>query len=391
MATKRKKRRLHVFEGNADLTSALFFSPVPNGQCYNCSFHFYLGRYVDKRTGMDVLGWAAHLGRAQQVETIMKLTAMDIDFLRKDNNSLTALHHAVQSGNVKAVQPIVEACARYKISIDICDKQGITPYIQARKLGYLDIAELLVNTGRASTFQSDGKFFKSADDWAKEGIEERRVKARTTRSSHSRSSLRTRKASRLPTVIVTTSSNLSYVVDLRGKMNSMGHSQRDFDIKFQDDKSWEPVMAADAALKESQKTTEDISLAMLSLNDESNHGSSGEMPVIVLPKEIDKSHKLKLCSGPDLPYLMNILSEQSTDTFRKGAKVPEPPKPETPPVCCEEECASLVSTPGPSKKDKISRRGSSRRSVLKSAKRGKSPSKTKSPKGKARKSKATAP
>ena len=272
---------------------------------------------------MDVLSWAARLGRADQVRTIIELTASDIDVLRKDNDFQTSLHHAVISGNIKAVQPIAEACSRYKLNIDVCDRHGLTPYLYARKLGYCDIAEMLAMVSKASTLIFDAKSFKSAEEWAEEGARERMTQAKIKmhRQKMSRKIggqlIKTAQSKRIPTIIVTASNKKSYVVDLNKSKHFMGHSLKEFDDKNAHGlRPWERAADAEAILTTSHRTTYQPNYSLLTMNRIQSESRTDETPKFEIENiEHDSNRENKKFSNTKLNYLWHILSEQSTDAY----------------------------------------------------------------------------
>ena len=280
---------------------------------------------------MDVLSWAARLGRADQVRTIIQLTASDIDMLRKDKDFKTSLHHAVISGNIKAVQPIAEACSRYKLNIDICDKHGLTPYLYARKLGYYDIAEMLAMVSKASTLIFDAKSFKSAEEWAVEGARERMTQAKIKMHKQKMSRkiggqlAKTAQSKRIPTIIVTASNKKSYVVDLSKSKHFMGHSLKEFDDKNAHGlRPWERAADADAILTTSHRTTyqPNYLLAMNRMQSEPRIAEKDKLEI----ENVENDHREnKKFSSAKFNYLWHILSEQFTDAYRVPVK-PETPK-----------------------------------------------------------------
>ncbi len=304
-----------------------------------------------------------------QVETIIKLTGRDLDFLRADVESRTALHHAVLSGDPGAVLPILRACVKYRLNVDVCDNNGLTPYILARKLGYTEIAKMLVELGKASAFKFDSKSFRSAEEWAAEGVRERVLKARkhvmSTQNIRFRGFLGINaKASRLPTIIVTTSKFKSYVVDLSLKTNFMGHSLRDLDdSKALRSRTWARLRDGDVILQQYRLASEQHALAQLPLSTPVTIDTRARKQAEPDLDEPDFPNRKDSTTGPTLNDLMRMLSDQSTVTYRPGAKPPEPPKTSAPPSPLNEtRMSSLlgVSLGRSDRFDRVRRRAASR-------------------------------
>ena len=133
---------------------------------------------VDKKTGRDVLGWCCALDRDAETAALLQAAAGDINLNRFDHHGLTCLHHATKTGNTDLVQLLLNIFKKYHLSVDIADKEGLTPYLYAQRLGFYDIAAMLLEEGNASPEQFDTYFQHSADGWALAGLRERRRAAR---------------------------------------------------------------------------------------------------------------------------------------------------------------------------------------------------------------------
>ena len=136
----------------------------------------------DPATRRSILSCACALGRVEQVVKILEMCKGDIDFQKGDDSGMVPLHHAVSSGNYETVQLIVKAMDKYRLSVDISDKNGLTPYLYAKRLGLFGISNLLVTEGRACPYQFDTVTYKSADEWSELGMRERKRKARLERA-----------------------------------------------------------------------------------------------------------------------------------------------------------------------------------------------------------------
>ena len=87
---------------------------------------------------------------------------------------MTALHHATIQGHLEVVRLLVSVMDKYRLSVDITDKQGLTPFIYAKRLGYFSVAQVLLREGHCSSKQFDDDVHKSVDDWTEIGLTERR-------------------------------------------------------------------------------------------------------------------------------------------------------------------------------------------------------------------------
>ncbi|XP_046571345.1 uncharacterized protein LOC124279562 [Haliotis rubra] len=130
-------------------------------------------RKKDLAHGRNALSWACHLGREQQVEHLLLDYGGDMDLAERDNDGLTALHHATHAGCMNIVKLLIQTLLKYRLSVDVQDNQGMTPYVHARRLGFKEIAEILRQEGSASPAKSDSRFFKSPREWSQIGKFER--------------------------------------------------------------------------------------------------------------------------------------------------------------------------------------------------------------------------
>ncbi|XP_046352463.2 uncharacterized protein LOC124132555 isoform X1 [Haliotis rufescens] len=127
----------------------------------------------DLTHGRNTLSWACHLGRELQVEHLLLDYGGDMDLAERDNDGLTALHHATHAGCLTIVKLLIQTFLKYRLSVDVQDNRGMTPYVHARRLGFKEIAEILRQEGSASPAKSDSRFFKSPREWSQIGKFER--------------------------------------------------------------------------------------------------------------------------------------------------------------------------------------------------------------------------
>lgn len=137
-------------------------------------FRYLLSRNADPKDkdskhNRSVLSWAAILGRAEQVDMLLNILNGDHDLTDKDTEGMTVLHHATQGGHVGIVRRLVEEFRRFRLSVDVHDNLGLTPYLHAKRLGYKEITEILHKEGRACPGQSDSYTFRSAEEWSEIG------------------------------------------------------------------------------------------------------------------------------------------------------------------------------------------------------------------------------
>ncbi|XP_022315067.1 uncharacterized protein LOC111119305 [Crassostrea virginica] len=134
-------------------------------------------KHKDSKNKRSVLSWAAILGREEQVDSLLQILYGDHDLADKDTEGMTVLHHATHGGHARIVRRLVEEFRRFRLSVDVHDNLGLTPYLHAKRLGYKDITEILHKEGRACPGQSDSYTFRSAEEWTEIGqtIKEKQV------------------------------------------------------------------------------------------------------------------------------------------------------------------------------------------------------------------------
>lgn len=111
----------------------------------------------------------------QQLDSFQTLLAdvhSELDWRALDNRGRTILHQAVESNNAAMLEALISAMNRYKISVDLCDKNGLTPYLLAVKLHLPEMAKLLVTKGHASRQKCDLQMHLTAQQWEIAGIKE---------------------------------------------------------------------------------------------------------------------------------------------------------------------------------------------------------------------------
>ncbi|XP_071499557.1 uncharacterized protein [Diadema antillarum] len=115
--------------------------------------------------GRSSLAWACLRGLDDVFEQLMKHGDGELDLNDTDMNDCTPLFHAATSGSAAMVKLLVEYLQKYGLSIDVPNKDGITPLMQAIRLGNDVCASILLNQGKASVTVRD-KNHRSALDWA---------------------------------------------------------------------------------------------------------------------------------------------------------------------------------------------------------------------------------
>lgn len=89
----------------------------------------------------------------------------EIDWRSFDSRGRTIVHQAVESNNVIILEALINMMNRYNVSVDITDKNGLTPYLLAKKLHLPDMADVLLKKGHASRQKCDSKTHLGAREW----------------------------------------------------------------------------------------------------------------------------------------------------------------------------------------------------------------------------------
>ncbi|CAF0811475.1 unnamed protein product [Adineta ricciae] len=111
----------------------------------------------------------------QQVESVQLLLANvsgEINWREFDTQGRTILHLAVEANSIPILDALLNVMNHYGVSVDIPDRNGLTPYLLAIKLHLRDMVQILLKKGHASRRQCDLPTHRSANDWEIAGIED---------------------------------------------------------------------------------------------------------------------------------------------------------------------------------------------------------------------------
>lgn len=139
--------------------------------------------FRDLRHGRPVLSWACVLDRPVELQFLLHMFSGELDIFQKDFAGMTTLHYACQSGNAKIVSILCQECRKYGLSVDVHDSLGVTPYLNANKMGYHEIAKVFYEQGKASSGQADMLTFRNGGEWALVGIKEKQIQEDKNRKS----------------------------------------------------------------------------------------------------------------------------------------------------------------------------------------------------------------
>ena len=247
---------------------------------------------------VDSLEWAAKLGRERQALQLLNGPMMEYDFMHRDCDGLTVLHHAATNNLENLVKAVIKRLSRYFISVDIQDSCGVTPYIQAKRLGHEAIATELALAG-ASVNRADNSPESQKD--------------KNTSSSHfENQALQLKIHGRLPQLKRLLEVNTSNRVKKRN-LQAATRPQLNSQTSVPDVSSL-LHMKKDGVLVEKfvQSTKDDIdqhTTTGIESNNSSHHTTSHNNSIV------------------DLSDIFAVAAEQMTRSFCKPAQRPKPKKP----------------------------------------------------------------
>jgi len=164
-----------------DGRNGLFYAlDIPDPRKRRRMIRFCLDHGIDALQKEHIRGYTPlHEAIARQQEDSVQLLLAnaggEVDWRSFDARGRTILHQAVESNNVAILEALITVMNHYGVSVDIPDKNGLSPYLLATKLHLREMAEILVNKGHASRQQCDLPTHRTANDWEIAGIEEHRL------------------------------------------------------------------------------------------------------------------------------------------------------------------------------------------------------------------------
>jgi ankyrin repeat protein len=114
----------------------------------------------------------------QQIDSfqlILPEVSGEINWRSLDKHGRTILHQAVETNNIKILEDLITIMNHYNISVDLIDRNGLTPYLLAKKLHLPDMAQILLIKGHASRQKCDSQTHLSAHEWETIGYKERNL------------------------------------------------------------------------------------------------------------------------------------------------------------------------------------------------------------------------
>ena len=100
------------------------------------------------------------------------LNAVDYDLNARDHDGNTALFYAANSGHRKNTERVTKALQKFKLPVDIQNKSGFTPLLQACRKGNVGCAKVIVEIGGGDESLRDSKYQRNANDWMQIALDE---------------------------------------------------------------------------------------------------------------------------------------------------------------------------------------------------------------------------
>ena len=114
--------------------------------------------------GRTAMTYAALFGRCDVLKLLFSAGA---DPLIEDIDGNTPLYHCSSVGNPDVAKLLIETYCGRGFNINKRNLQGMTPLLQAAKLGHVQCAKVLVTEGKASSSLRDLDNFMNAEEWAR--------------------------------------------------------------------------------------------------------------------------------------------------------------------------------------------------------------------------------
>lgn len=104
---------------------------------------------VDEQ-GRHVLSHACMNAKEDIVRLICTVADQDVNLNLQDLDGNTPLMHSVRTGNVDLVTFLLNELKKFQVDIDVRNHEDRTPYLEAKRLGHENCAQILLTEGNAS-------------------------------------------------------------------------------------------------------------------------------------------------------------------------------------------------------------------------------------------------
>ncbi|XP_071477137.1 uncharacterized protein [Diadema antillarum] len=157
-------------DGRTPLMAALGISdPDRRNHMFRFLIHHDADMLESDADDVTVFQQCCRLGFLDLMQVILKKAGVSaVNLMGRDKHGRTALYHAVVSTDIKAVNMVLDFMELRQQSVDIADKDGLTPLLYARRHGLIEIADVLLERGKANPRICDRLMHMNADEWAAE-------------------------------------------------------------------------------------------------------------------------------------------------------------------------------------------------------------------------------
>lgn len=276
--------------------------------------------------GKSVFHYACEGGHDSIINVILRIYNPNaVNHIGKDKDGRTAMHFAVMSGKVSTTKLIFRLFQDRFLSVDVPDNRGITPLIEARKLGLDDVSDFLQKTARANPHICDTTFHRSAEEWAREASKRRRErlgaeirKRREQKLIYPRGRIKMR---RLPTMLeLSQAATFPRVSDFNKQMSIR---VKDPDVLRKSDWNYDDNNDVKGQQDVKSRRAIDSTLSLLELSSKVNERGY-HVTSFVTSRSVPQ--KFKKESPQHLPAMFNVYANQLSPSFYKEARVPEKPQ-----------------------------------------------------------------